>query len=133
MALSRAAFVFLLAASALYSQATSNAGDVKGVVVDQTGSALARAKLTLLNEERAFSRQMETLPSGEFNFQVVPPGNYRLRVEANGFTTKILDKLEVRVGDIISLKVELAVSAMQQEVLVTAELAAVETERTQQS
>lgn len=123
---------FLFAATAM-AQATSNAGDVRGRVTDGTGQAIAQSRVTLLDAGRGFSRAAEVTPAGEFSISLVPPGVYRLRVESNGFATKILDGVEVRVGDVVSLMVELSVSAVATEIVVTAEAAAVEVERTQQS
>ena len=47
-------------------QATSNAGDVRGVVLDATGSAIAEAKVTLVNAERGFTRSVVSNIKGDF-------------------------------------------------------------------
>lgn len=114
-------------------QATSNAGDVRGVVLDATGSAIAEAKVTLLDAERGFTRSVVSNRTGEFAIALVPPGSYRMRVEASGFGTKVLEGVEVRVGDVVAHNVELAPGAVETEVIVAAEAAVVEVERTQQS
>jgi hypothetical protein len=119
--------------SAVWGQATSNAGDVRGAVLDPSGAALTNARVTLFDDERGFQRSAEVNSSGEFVIALVPPGIYKLRVEASGFTTKIVEGVEVRVGDVITQIVQMSVSSVASEVVVTAEVQTVETERTQQA
>lgn len=133
MALRRAALLFCILSSTLFGQATSNAGDIKGSVVDPVGGVVTTGKAILTDDQRGFSRSTDLTAAGEFNLRLIPPGSYRLRVESPGFTTKVLEGVEVRVGDIVSLLVQLSVSSVQTEVTVTADLATVEVERTQQS
>ncbi len=133
MSISRSISIFLLLATAAYPQAQSNAGDVRGAVVDQTGAALPKARLSMADPDRGLNRTMVADTQGEFTFATLPPGRYRLKVEAQGFTTKILDGVEVRVGDTVSLLVQMVISGMQEQIEISAEAAVVETERTQQA
>ncbi len=121
-----------VAALLLCAQATSNSGDVRGSIVDPSGAPVPTAKVTLSNEDRGFLRDVAST-EGRFVVSSVPPGTYRLRVEALGFAVKILENVEVRVGDVLSLKVDLSVSDVKTEVVVRAEIPPVETERTQQA
>ena len=131
--LHRAVLAILICGSVAYPQATSNAGDVRGVVLDGSGGAIGDAKITLLDAERGFTRAASANAGGEFALSLVPPGTYRMRVEAAGFATKVTEGVLVRVGDVVSLRVELTPGAVATEVVVTAEAAVVEVERTQQS
>jgi hypothetical protein len=87
--------------STAWGQATSAGGEIVGSVIDPASSPLATAQLTLSNEERGFSRTTPLREGGLFAFNIVPSGVYRLRVEASGFTTKVIDGIEVRVGDTV--------------------------------
>lgn len=116
-----------------FGQATSTAGDVKGNLVDPTGAAITTGKVTVTDEQRGFSRTVDVGGGGEFNVSLVPPGQYRVRVEVPGFSTKVMENVEVRVGDTVTLLVQMSVSNVQTEVVVTADVATVEVERTQQS
>ncbi|MCX6609511.1 MAG: carboxypeptidase-like regulatory domain-containing protein, partial [Acidobacteria bacterium] len=129
---------YLLAASLLtsicaFSQATSTSGDIRGTIVDPSGNSLPNAKLTVLNQDRAFSRSSLSNGEGRFAIPSIPPGIYKLRAEADGFTSKLIENIEVRVGDVISLMVQLPISTLQTEVVVTADIGSVEVERTQQA
>ena len=127
------AICLLLATSAAYPQAQSNAGEVKGTVLDQSGALLASARLSIADPDRGLNRTAVSDVQGEFNFPSLPPGRYRLKVEADRFTTKILDGVEVRVGDTVSLLVQMVVSGMQEQIEISAEVPVVETERIQQA
>ncbi len=133
MAPCRAGITFLATALVAYCQATSSSGEVRGEVVDPTAAAVSHARLTLSNEQRGFTRSVESAADGGFALSLVPSGVYRVRVEAPGFSPKVLDGIEVRVGDIVSLTIALSVSSVETEVVVNAEVAVIETERTQQA
>ncbi|MBY0507659.1 MAG: carboxypeptidase regulatory-like domain-containing protein [Bryobacteraceae bacterium] len=111
----------------------SSTGEVRGSVLDGTGRGIGQSKVTLLNAERGFTRSVESNAGGEFTMPLLPPGAYKMRVEAAGFSTKVFDGVEVRVGDVVTMNVDLVPGAVATEVNVTAEAAAVEVERTQQS
>lgn len=78
-----------LACLPAYPQAQSNAGEIRGVVTDASGSAIRGARLQALDSERAIQRSVETDEAGEFVFPLLPPGRYRVRVEAKGFTPQV--------------------------------------------
>lgn len=121
------------AALAVFAQAKSTGGDIRGTVVDPSGGAIAKARITLTDEARGISRATESNPDGAFILATVPPGVFKLRVEVSGFTAKVIEGLEVRVGDVISQLIQMSMSAISTELVVAADVQAVELERTQQS
>ncbi len=125
--------VFWLSCVLLFGQAQSTSGDLKGNVVDPSGAAIAQAKLTILNAERGITRTTATDTAGEFNLPLLTPGIYKLRVEAPGFTTKVLDGLQVRVGDTVALNITMDVGNVATEIDVRADVPVIETERVQQA
>lgn len=116
-----------------YGQAQVNSGDVKGTVVDALGGLVAGVTVTASDPDRAIKRVAKTDSAGEYALPMLPPGVYRLRFEAAGFATKVVEGLEVRVGDHVVLPTEMAVSAMAIEVDVVAEASVIEPQRTQQA
>jgi len=133
MKLSYLAVSSFLTSICAFSQATSTSGDIREAIVDPSGNALPNAKLTVLNLDRAFSRSSLSSTEGRFAISSIPPGVYKLRAEADGFTSKLIENIELRVGDVISLLIQLPISTLQTEVVVTADIGAVEIERTQQA
>ncbi|MCX6592914.1 MAG: TonB-dependent receptor [Acidobacteria bacterium] len=118
---------------AAFAQATSTGGDIRGTVVDPSGSAMAKARVTLTDDARGINRAVESNADGAFILATVPPGVFKLRVEVPGFTTKVIEGLEVRVGEVVSQLIQMSVSAVSTELVVAADVQAVELERTQQS
>lgn len=116
-----------------FPQAQSNAGDLQGSVLDQSGAVMENTRVSLVDESRGFQRESATDEQGRFQFAVVPPGRYRLRVERQGFSTKVLEGVEIRVGDTVNLEVQMEVGNFGQQIDVMAEAAVVDTERIQQA
>ena len=133
MAPGRVCCLFFACAACAFSQATSSSGEVRGLLVDSSGGAIASARVCLTRDDQGFSRSALAGTDGTFTFSLIPSGVYRVRAEASGFTHKVLDGVEVRVGDIVSLRIPMDVSSVETEVVVNADVAVVETERTQQA
>ncbi|MBI3681157.1 MAG: TonB-dependent receptor [Acidobacteria bacterium] len=123
----------LLCVIPVFPQAQSNSGDIKGSVVDPSGAAISNAKITLTDPDRGITRNTETNVEGKFVLAILPPGVYRVRIEAPGFATKVVDGVEVRVGDAVALPVQMAVSQVSTEIEVQSQGEVVETERIQQA
>src|ERR1700674_1846204 len=58
---------------------------ITGVVVDDTGGALARAAVQLTDAAGATVQSVVTDPIGAFRFERVPPGRYDIHVTLDGF------------------------------------------------
>ncbi|MBI5084318.1 MAG: TonB-dependent receptor [Acidobacteria bacterium] len=101
--------------------------------MDPSGAAISKAKVSISDPDRGIARTADTNTAGEFSIPLLPPGRYRLRAEAEGFSAKVLEGVEVRVGDTISLIVQLVVGAVQQQIEVQADVPVVESERVQQA
>lgn len=112
----------LLSASLAVGQATSS---VRGTVADQQGGVIPLASVTLSNKEINFLRSQKTTAAGGFAFDLVPPGNYVLTVEAAGFKKIVMpvEALIARPSDVGMIK--LIVGGASEVVTVTAENQAV--------
>jgi hypothetical protein len=60
-------------------------GNVLGTVLDQTGSVAPGASVRLATEDKAFSQEMASGNNGQFSFSHVPPGPFKIVVNAEGF------------------------------------------------
>src|SRR5574341_2158670 len=85
-----------------FGQAQISSGDIRGTVVDASGGAIPKATVTVLNPDRGFSRNAPVNEAGDFHFALLAPGGYRLRVEAPGFATQVIEGITVRVGDTVA-------------------------------
>src|SRR2546430_2087527 len=84
---SRVALRFFLAApllTAILSAQTDTAG-LFGLVKDASGGAVANSKVRLQNRGSGAVREQATDVKGLYHFEVLPPGDYELTVDATGF------------------------------------------------
>jgi hypothetical protein len=103
----------------------SRAGDVVGVVVDQTGSPLPGATVTLGGIGRPQSATSDA--NGGFAFSGLVPGQYQIRGELTGFSS-VNYSLPFN-GSPRSAVLTMRVSTVQEEVTVTSAVPSVETRR----
>lgn len=80
-------------------QATpQSTADITGTVEDETGAAIAGAKVTLASGDHAQNRVAVTDANGQFTFAAVRSGNFQLAISANGFAMKT-QSLSVNAGE----------------------------------
>lgn len=131
---SRLVLVALCATSGiLFSQTQVGSGDIRGSVLDAAGGAIHEARVTITERDRGITRTTLTDADGSYRVALLPPGKYRVRIEAPGFTAKVVDNAEVHVGEVLVLRTPMEVGAVTTEITVQAETPVIETERTQQA
>ena len=113
------------------SQATT--GVIEGTVVDETGGVLPGATVSIRNTDTNFEKALVSGPDGRFRAVLLPLGPYRVTVTLSGFTKLVREGLDLAVGQSIKLTLALRVSAVSQEVLVTAANPVIETTRAEGS
>jgi hypothetical protein len=85
-------------------------GSISGTVVDPAGAVVAGAKVTAVSASTNQQFVDQTTDAGLFAMHSVPPGFYKVTVEAANFRTLQLDRIEVLVSretGLGSLKLEL--------------------------
>ena len=117
----------------VFPQAQVSSGDLTGAISDSKGAAIGVAKVTASDPDRGITRSTTSGDDGEYRIPLLPPGTYTVRVEANGFSTKVLQGAVIQVGQTLRLSAQLDVGAVSTEVTVQAEPPVVETQRTQQA
>ncbi len=106
---------------------------LNGTILDPTGSAIPSAKVVLASIETGAKQETLTDGEGSYRFPLVIPGLYEVRVEKTGFSSAIRKNVEVTVGQVASLNLQLALGQTSEVIEVNSDVALVETERTQQS
>ena len=71
-------------------------GSINGTVRDATGGVIPGATVTVANPSTGVARTVTTNDTGDFVVPNLPPGDYTIRVEAQGF--KALEKSDVRLS-----------------------------------
>src|ERR1700682_5706437 len=107
----------LLFATPLWSQTGTSA--ISGTVTDQQGKAVLGAKVTLINVATNATRSTQSSGTGAYLFDLITPGDYRVEVEAKGFSKTVLDNVRALIGKATETKVQLSLGAMSEVVEVS--------------
>ncbi|MGC4053647.1 MAG: carboxypeptidase-like regulatory domain-containing protein, partial [Paludibaculum sp.] len=91
-------------------QAQSSAA-LSGQIVDPSKANIVGAKVTLTDLQRGSTRNTTTNDAGIYIFDPVEPGEYSLVVQAKGFAELKLNRIELKVRDQKSVKVEMALES----------------------
>ena len=109
--------LMILVTSLLRAQLYS--GSVTGVVTDQSGAVVPGAACALVDEGKGYTFNAVTSTSGTYLFNSIPPGTYRLTIEARGFRGQSQGNIILDVNQHVTVDVSLQVGATTQTVEVT--------------
>jgi hypothetical protein len=118
--------VFLLFAAGADAQLYT--GSVTGVVTDPSGAAVPAAKVTLVDQDKGFTFAATTDSTGRYLLRPIPPGTYRISVEAANFQSQQQDGIKLDVTQNVSIDFSLKVGAATERVEVTANTVQLQTE-----
>ncbi|WP_263366659.1 TonB-dependent receptor [Edaphobacter bradus] len=114
------AVVLLIASSALRAQ-TPGTGAIAGTVTDPSGAALAKAQVTVVNEETHVARRAMASVEGVFRVSLLLPGTYSISAEAAGFAVGVMKGVQVNASETATAELRLAVGATSQSLEVTSD------------
>jgi len=104
-----------------------------GTVVDQTGAAISGAKIVVTNQDTHVTRFTNTSDNGDFRITALPGAIYTVEVEQVGFKTWVQKDLQLESNQVKSLHPILTLPNQTVSVDVTAEVAAIETDKSNTS
>ena len=119
----RFAALATLATQLIWSQ--SYQGSLRGRVTDESGAAVATAKVTATDIATGVARSTVTNDAGEYVFQALNPSDYKVTVEAQGFKA-FESKAAVATQSFITVDVRMSVGNVVETVQVTEELPLIE-------
>src|SRR3954469_23763612 len=125
--------LLFLSCNAAYAQSSAAEAQLNGSVRDQTGSMIPKAAVTLRNVD---TNQLYKTTSNNVGFYIltnVPPGNYELTAESQGFAKYSQTGIVLRVAQVATIDVNLKVAGTTQEVTVSTEAPTIEPTRTEVS
>lgn len=117
----------VIASAALFAQ-TGGGATLVGTVTDSTGSAVAQAKVTVINTGTNFTTEINTGADGTYYVPYLTPGDYRVKVAAPGFKEFVREGLTMRSAEVPRVDIVLEVGAITDSVTVNASAALVNTE-----
>lgn len=110
--------LILFSATAFGQSATAT---LSGVVIDESNAVIRDVTVTVLSRHTGFQRENSTDERGQFTFVALQPGRYMVRATRQGFTPVEVPDLTLNVNDSISIKLQLKVEKVGEEVTVIAE------------
>jgi hypothetical protein len=118
-------FVLTLLVAAGYSQTFR--GAINGTVNDPSGAMVLGASVKATNVATGVTLSTTTTSDGQFAFQDLPLGSYRIAVSAGGFNAATVENVPVTAGSVYTLPVKLKVGTSTTSVEVSAEALALDT------
>jgi hypothetical protein len=103
-------------------------GSVSGVIKDQSGAAIAGAKLSLVNATLKTAFKVTSDAQGYYSFPALPVGHYDLTIEAPGFQAQRKTNLIVDSDAALSVDTSMSVGQRSDAVTVTDTSEAVQTQ-----
>ena len=102
--------------------------DLLGTISDKSSAVITGAHITAENIATHEKRMAESDASGGFVISLLPPGAYRVVVEASGFKSYTVREINLAAGDRGRVDTQMEVGATQQTVEVTAITPALQTD-----
>ena len=94
---------------------------------DPSGAVIGGAEVTAMSLATNVETKTQTTAAGEYNIPV-SPGDYKVTVTATGFKRYERDRVTVSTASTVRLDAELALGGVNESIIVTSELAQLQTE-----
>src|ERR1700690_2180819 len=109
---------FVVGVTSAWAQAAST-GARRGSVVDEQGAAVTNADIVAICVETGVRYHTATDVAGRFVVDLLPPGNYSARAEAEGMSPQISPLIKVEVGAAQRLTFNMTVAGPKETVTVS--------------
>ena len=123
--------VLMFGSLACLAQST-NSGDIRGTVTDTSGALIPGVTVTVVNVDTGVTHAFTTNDAGLYDTNSIVAGSYTVTFSKDGFGKLVRGPVSVQVG-FTTVNGEMKVGAMTQEVTVSADVALLKTETSEQS
>jgi hypothetical protein len=96
-------------------------GTLLGTVVDENDAVVPEAKVSVKDFGKTIRKETTTSRAGIFIISELPPANYTVAVQQQGFATAEIRGLSLKVNDQLALKIQLKVGQVSETVTVDAD------------
>jgi hypothetical protein len=100
--------------TAVFAQGNVSTGAITGVITDNSGGVLPGVTVTATNLDTGLTRNTVTENNGSYQFQLLPPGRYRVDAELAGLGKAAATNLTVLLGNSTKADVKLAPQLAEQ-------------------
>jgi len=121
-------FLLLCSFGQAFGQATASS-TIAGTILDQTKAVVAGAKVVVTNVATGAVRTAATSNTGAYRFDLLPAGDYTVKVSQAGFATTI-QKFQLLLGRTATVNFTLRPGTMTQTVEVSSEIPLIDEQKT---
>jgi len=109
-----------LALNILPAHAQNNqTGAIRGVVTDESSAAMPGVTVTLTSAALLVPQIAVTDPTGNYHFEQLPVGVYRVTFDLSGFRQYIRENIQITAGFSAEVKVQMSIGALEERITVT--------------
>ena len=120
--------LFLCLFLTITAQAQTITATITGTVTDQAGAVVPSAKVTITAASTGQAKTATTDAEGRYTVPFLPPGSYRVSVEANGFAKAVRSDVSLEVAQTATMDFSLKVGASSETIEVTSDAPQLATE-----
>lgn len=128
--LRRLVVISALLLGSVWNAEAQTTGRIMGQVKDESGAALPGVSVEVQGAALQGSRSATTDADGAYRIALLPPGQYDVTFNLQGFATESRKDVTVSLDKDTTLEIKMSVQAVQQEITVIGELPAVDTTAT---
>lgn len=108
----RSLFLVLMLACAATMFAQTNTTSLNGTITDPSGALIPGATITITNTGTNLTKSAQSGSIGQYTFNQIPPGQYKVTASASGFANQEKD-IQLLIATPASLDFKLSVTATQ--------------------
>ncbi len=123
----------LFVSVSVFAQASAGTGSISGVVTDPSGAVVPDVGVTVRNVSTNISRTVTSNAVGRYEVVALQPGSYEITAKRSGFAELVRTGVTLAVGARATVDLSIKVSATAETVTVNADVAAVQTDKTEVS
>jgi hypothetical protein len=94
---------------------------LSGRIADPQGAVIGDAKITATSKTTGLERETKSNDEGLFTITNLPPDEYEVRIQVNGFKTMVYSSMSLQVGQIATLHVDMQIGVIDDDDWVGAE------------
>ncbi len=121
----------LLVLSPVAFAQSRDTGAITGKVADEEGNALPGVNVTLTSPNLMGARATVSDATGVFRFPALPPGEYGLKAELQGFGTTVRENIRVTTTTTLNVDLTMKPAAVAEEITVVAQSPTVDVKSTE--
>ncbi len=111
--------ILIIAITAIALAQDASTGAVRGIVLDAQGAVITNADIVAIRVSAGVRYHSATDSAGRFTLDLLPPGEYSARAEADGMSPEISPVIRVEVGASAQLTFKLKVAGPKETITVS--------------